>query len=92
MKGLITQNTHVKYKRSSTHCIKVFSKVKVLTERSYHKEYSCETLLARLKCQRGGQNYIMTDRIKTICPLIFNLGGIKINKCYKTKENINKMN
>ena len=28
-KGLITSNTHVKYQSSSTHCLKVISKVKV---------------------------------------------------------------
>ena len=35
-------------------------------------------LVARLKFQRGGQNDRMTDRTKTICPQIFDLGGIKI--------------
>ena len=46
-----------------------------------------QKLLARLKFQRGGQNARMTelqndkmtDRIKTICPPIFDLRGIKIS-------------
>ena len=44
-----------------------------------------QKLLGRLKFQRGGQNDRitewqndrMTDRTKTICPPIFDLGGIK---------------
>ena len=36
-----------------------------------------QKLLAMLKFQRGGQNDWMTDRTKTICPPIFDLGGIK---------------
>ena len=53
IKGLIIRNTYVKYQRSSTHCSKVISMVKLQgeghrvknngpTERSYHREYSCE--------------------------------------------------
>ena len=38
---------------------------------------SVQKLLARLKFQRGGQHDRMTDRTKTICPTIFDLGGIK---------------
>ena len=46
-----------------------------------------QNLLARLKIQRGGLNYRitelknnrMTDRTKTIYPPIFDLGGIKIH-------------
>ena len=63
----------------------------VHTERSHHKEYSCEIsklyaftvqkLLAEF--QRGGQNYRMTDRTKTICPPIFDLRGKKINSYSK---------
>ena len=37
-----------------------------------------QKLLARLKFQRGGQNVRMTNRTKTICPSIFDLGGMKI--------------
>ena len=55
-----TRNTHVKYQRSSTHCSKVISKVKV-------SEMRTEL-----------QNDRMTDRTKTICPPIFDLGGIKM--------------
>ena len=35
------------------------------------------------KFERGGKNYRMTDRTKTICPPIFGLGGIKINSYSK---------
>ena len=65
------------------------SKIMVPTERSYHKEYSCAYIKAlafflqklltrlRLKFRRDWQNDRMTDRTKTIWPLIFDLGGIK---------------
>ena len=49
----------------------------VPTEGSYHKESSAQ-LLARLKYQRGGQNYRMTDKTNTICSPTFDLGGKKI--------------
>ena len=92
MERYIRRDTHVKYQSSSTLSSKVISKVNIFkkwvtgskimvpTERSYHREYSCEIsklqkLLERLKFQRGGQNYRMTDRQKTI----FDLGGIKIH-------------
>ena len=41
-----------------------------------------QKLLARLKFQREGQNDRMTDRAKTICSTIFDLGGIKIEFWY----------
>ena len=103
-KGFITRNTHVKYQRSSSHCSKVISKVKVFKKwiklqgqghrvknNGNHRKVlsqgilmwnikalalTVQKLLARLKFQRG-QNYRMTDRTKTICPPIFDLGGIK---------------
>ena len=51
-KDLYTRNTHMKYQSSNTHCLKDISKVKetprsrsqimIRSERSYHREYSCE--------------------------------------------------
>ena len=71
-KGFITRNTHVKYQSSSSHCSKVISKVKVSERRTELQNYRMTEL----------QNYRMTDRTKTICPPIFDLGGIKINSIY----------
>ena len=53
-----------------------------------------QKLLARLKFQRGGQNYRMpelqndrmTDRTKTICPPIFDLGGIKMGYYWRKTQ------
>ena len=42
--------------------------------------------LARYKFQRGRQNYRMTDRTKTICPQIFDLGGKKIRNSFKKQQ------
>ena len=51
------------------------------------------TLLARLKFQREWQNDRMTDRTKTICPPIFDLGGIKMQivqiKVYILQKSVN---
>ena len=58
----------MKYKSSSTRCSKVISKVKVSERRTELQNYRMTEL----------QNYRMTDRTKTICPPIFDLGGIKI--------------
>ena len=65
--------------------------------------FTVQKLLAWLKIQRGGQNDRMTeshndrmtDRTKTICPAIFDLGGIKRFKLLKIfidfykKKNVN---
>ena len=54
-----------------------------------------QKLLARLKFQKGGQNDLMPDRTKTICPLIFDLRGIKsiinfiIINCFLIWRNLN---
>ena len=47
-----------------------------------------QKLLARLKFQRGGKNDRMTDRTKTICPPIFDLGDIKSVKPQSYERNV----
>ena len=46
--------------------------------------FTVQKLLARLKFQREWQHDGMTDTTKTMCPPIFDLGGIKnIGNCYR---------
>jgi hypothetical protein len=61
--GLVTINTHVKYQSPSTDHSKVTAKVKSF-------------LVDDRMTER--QNDRMTDRTKTICPQIFDVGGIKM--------------
>ena len=80
-KDLITGKICVKYHSSGTHCSKVISKGKVFKKQvklNYNAiAFTIQMLLARSKIQTELQNYGMTNRTKTICPMIFDLGGIK---------------